>query len=382
MTLSATATHGATAQGNSEGIKATQGGAGTVPAWSQARLQFAAPAGIAQLTPEHHLIATGKNLAIATGHDTNLIAQGHHSLAVKDGLALFTVGKASNKQKPNQETGIHLHAASGQVSLQSQSGKTTAAADKKVTIASTTGKLTASAKQKILATAQGAYLKIEGGNIELHAPGKVEFKASKKDWTGPKSAAVELPSSPSAGDLNLAPANVTEKTDYSQRLNVAPPGETLSIAVQRLDGSYKKIGECCMPSSDGVLTAVSPNVVLETRTEKHEGQPGKAEEHIPKPEQGDLGDLSTASKEAGPAETAQPAGEAEAKQPETPKPADNGKPVTPKPATKPKTRAKPPEANRLRPNSRPTSRPNTSPARKKSNPNWKKGVTRTAIPWR
>ena len=220
-TLSATATHGATAQGNSEGIKATQGGAGTVPAWSQPRLQFAAPAGIAQLTPEHHLLATGKNLAIATGHDTNLIAQGHHSLAVKDGLALFTVGKASNKQKPNQETGIHLHAASGQVSLQSQSGKTTAAADKKVTIASTTGKLTANAKQKILATAQGAYLKIEGGNIELHAPGKVEFKASKKDWTGPKSAAVELPSSPSAGDLNLAPANVTEKTDYSQRLNVA-----------------------------------------------------------------------------------------------------------------------------------------------------------------
>ena len=191
-TLSATASHGATqSTGQGEGIKATQGGTGTVSAWSQPRLQFAAPAGIAQLTPEHHLIAAGKSLAIATGHDTNLIAQGNHSLAVKDGIALFTVGKASNKQKPNQETGIHLHAASGTVSLQSQGGKTTAAADKKVTIASTTGKLTASAKQKILATAQGAYLKIEGGNIELHAPKKVAFKASKKDWTGPKSATPE-----------------------------------------------------------------------------------------------------------------------------------------------------------------------------------------------
>ena len=126
----------------------------------------------------------------------------------------------------------------------------------------------------------------------------------------------------------------------------APPGETLSIAVQRFDGSYKKIGECCMPSSDGVLTAVSPNVVLETRTEKHEGQPGKAEEHIPKPEQGDLGDLSTASKEAGPAETAQPAGEAENKQPETakPSPSSTDKPAPPKPTPKPKTRPKPPEA--------------------------------------
>jgi len=77
----------------------------------------------------------------------------------------------------------------------------------------------------------------------------------------------------------------------------APPGETLSIAVQRFDGSYKKIGEFCMPSSDGVLTAVSPNIVLETKTEKHEGKPGAAEERIPKPEQGDLGDLSSTSPE-------------------------------------------------------------------------------------
>lgn len=126
----------------------------------------------------------------------------------------------------------------------------------------------------------------------------------------------------------------------------APPGETLCIAVQRFDGSYKKIGECCMPSSDGVLTAVSPNVVLETRTEKHEGQPGKAEESIPKPEQGDLGDLSAISKEAGPAETAQPAGEAETKQPETatPSPSSTDKPAPPKPAPKPKAQPKPTEA--------------------------------------
>lgn len=223
--LSATASHAAHAsagqgQGSDGGIKATLGGTGTVPAWSQPQLHLSAPAGIALLTPEHHLLAAGKHLTIATGHDTNFVAQGNHSLAVKDGLAIFTVGQASDKNKPNQETGIHLHAASGAVSLQSQSGKTTAAADKKVTFASTTGKLTASAKQKILATAQGAYLKIEGGNIELHAPKKVEFKASKKDWTGPKSAAVELPSSPSAGELNLAQTNITEKISYSQRLNV------------------------------------------------------------------------------------------------------------------------------------------------------------------
>uniref|UniRef100_Q47E23 Rhs element Vgr protein n=1 Tax=Dechloromonas aromatica (strain RCB) TaxID=159087 RepID=Q47E23_DECAR len=200
--MSATATQGQT-QAGSDTIKATLGGTGTVPAWSEPRIQYSAPAGIAQLTPQNHILAAGKHLSIATGQDTNLIAQGHHSLSVKDGIALFTVGKAKGKNKPNTETGIHLHAASGSVSLQSQSGKTTGAADKKVTIASTTGNLNASAKQHILAMAQGAYLKIEGGNISLHAPGKVELKASQKNLTGPKSASTNLPAW-NVGELNLA----------------------------------------------------------------------------------------------------------------------------------------------------------------------------------
>lgn len=96
-----------------------------------------------------------------------------------------------NDSKPNTETGIHLHAASGTVSLQAQSGKLMAAADQKMTIASTHSSVTVSAKTHLLLTAQGAYISFEGGNIELHAPGKVEFRSSKKVWTGPKSSSVD-----------------------------------------------------------------------------------------------------------------------------------------------------------------------------------------------
>ncbi|PKO88307.1 MAG: type VI secretion system tip protein VgrG [Betaproteobacteria bacterium HGW-Betaproteobacteria-12] len=197
--MKSTASRGATAAGSGH-IKTTGGGTGSIPAWSEPRLQVSAPGGIAQLTPNNHVLVAGKSLVIASGQDSNLLAQGNHSLAVKDGIAVFTIGKAGNRNKPNSETGIHLHAASGIVSLQSQSGKTLAAADKKVTIASTHARISASAKQKILATAQGAYLKIEGGNIELHAPGKVEFKASKKDWTGAKSSSSSA-SLPTVGDV-------------------------------------------------------------------------------------------------------------------------------------------------------------------------------------
>lgn len=192
--MNTTASRGAISRSEGE-IKTTQGGTGSVPAWSEPRLQFAAPSGIGQLTPKSHILVAGKSLSIASAQDSNLIAQGNHSLAVKDGLSIFTVGKVGNRSKPNSETGIHLHAASGKVSLQSQSGKTTAAADKKVTIASTDASLSASARKHLLATAKGAYLKIEGGNISVHAPGKVEFKASQKNWAGPASA--------SAGDIRF-----------------------------------------------------------------------------------------------------------------------------------------------------------------------------------
>jgi len=227
--MSATASQGQNSAAGGSDIKATQGGSGTVAAWSEPRLQLSAPAGIAQVTPADHLLVAGKNLSITTGHDTNLIAQGNHSLAVKDGIALFTAGKANNKNKPNQETGIHLHAASGQVSLQSQSGKTTAAADKKVTLASTTGSLNASAKSHILATAQGASLKIEGGNISLHAPGKVELKASQKNLAGPASASVagaEFSQSTlylKKGDLELSLVDAN---------GVSPAAESLSLSIQ------------------------------------------------------------------------------------------------------------------------------------------------------
>jgi len=188
-TLGATTTRGASAGAGSGEFVAVQGGTGTVPAWSKPRIQYAAPKGIAQLTPANAMLVSGKSTSITTGQATNLVAQANHSLATKDGIALFTVGKQSG-EAPNTETGTHLHAASGKVSTQAQSGQIKAAADKTVTLASTTASISAGAKGHILATAKGAYLKIEGGNIQIHAPGAVKLKASQKNLTGPASSSV------------------------------------------------------------------------------------------------------------------------------------------------------------------------------------------------
>ena len=51
-------------------------------------------------------------------------------------------------------------------------------------------------------TAQGAYLKLEGGNIMIHGPGTMEFKASMKELTGPHAASSALPALPKTENIN------------------------------------------------------------------------------------------------------------------------------------------------------------------------------------
>jgi type VI secretion system secreted protein VgrG len=159
-------------------------------AYGEPHLQLSSSAGIVAATPADAILAAGTSTSIGAGQDINLVAQANAATAVVGGISLFTYGKAGNKTKPNQEAGIKLHAASGKFSSQSQSGTTSLVADKTVTVASVTKTVAISAPKKhVLLTAQGAYIKLEGGNIEVHAPGKVEFKASAKELAGPVSVA-------------------------------------------------------------------------------------------------------------------------------------------------------------------------------------------------
>ena len=54
-------------------------------------------------------------LTLVAGQDLQFAVQGNHATAIKSGLAFYTYGKATNPNKPNTETGIQFHAASGNV---------------------------------------------------------------------------------------------------------------------------------------------------------------------------------------------------------------------------------------------------------------------------
>jgi type VI secretion system secreted protein VgrG len=177
------------------GAAGEQGCAGTAVAYGEPQVQLSSPAGIAALTPASAVISAGGSTSLAAGQDINFAAQGGIFHAVKAGISVFTYGKADAAGKPNQETGIHLHAANGKVSSQSQSGPTRVTAAKTVTVTSDANVIVA-ARKHVMLTAGGASLKIEGGDITIQGPGTMAFKASMKELAGAKSASPELPALP------------------------------------------------------------------------------------------------------------------------------------------------------------------------------------------
>jgi type VI secretion system secreted protein VgrG len=85
-----------------------------------------------------------------------------------------------------------------------------------VTVTSVTKTVSIGARDHVQLTAQGAYIKLCGGNIELHGPGKVEFKATMKELTGPASSIMEMPSLP-----KVAPTLSPDKPVFSQQFDLS-----------------------------------------------------------------------------------------------------------------------------------------------------------------
>jgi type VI secretion system VgrG family protein len=160
------------------------------------QLQLSTPSGIAAVTPASAMFNAGSSSVIGAGQDINFASGGGGFYSVRNGISLFSYGKATNASKPSTKTGIRLHAATGKVSSQSQTGATRLTADKMVTLASVAKSVMVGARKHVLLAAQGACLKLEGGNIELHGPGKIEFRATMKELAGPKSNNPDLPTMP------------------------------------------------------------------------------------------------------------------------------------------------------------------------------------------
>jgi type VI secretion system secreted protein VgrG len=161
------------------------GGEGTVPAWNRPDLIAHGHDGLAAVTPRDHVWVAGTDAVLSAGQDLDLAAQGKLSFVADEGIALYAQGNPGGA-RPVAQTGIALHAASGKATLQAQHDKAEFLAQGDVTLASTQASVKASAKRSFLLAAGGAYLKLDGTNIEIGAPGAVQFKAGGKSLSDPR----------------------------------------------------------------------------------------------------------------------------------------------------------------------------------------------------
>lgn len=181
-------THLSATRDGSSASNGIGGGEGTAAGWSNPLVVAHGHDGLALVTPEHHVWISGKDTVFAAGQDINLATQGKASVVAGKGLALYTQGSQPASGRPVTTQGIALHAASGSVSVQAQNGLAGFAAQKAVSITSAQGSITHEAKSHVLLTAAGAYLKLEGSNIEIGSPGDAQFHGGSKELAGPQSA--------------------------------------------------------------------------------------------------------------------------------------------------------------------------------------------------
>ncbi|MBP4046413.1 type VI secretion system Vgr family protein [Chromobacterium violaceum] len=152
----------------------------------QPLLVLSAPAGMASVSAQSQTLAAGTNLDLIAQRDLNQTSGRRWLANVGKHISLFVAGVAD-------QVTMKLIAAKGKVQVQAQEGEMELTASKDVAITSTKGRITVTGKEEILLTCGGAYIRLKGGNIELHCPGKISIKGSSHEMSGPASVSMPMP---------------------------------------------------------------------------------------------------------------------------------------------------------------------------------------------
>lgn len=146
----------------------------------QPLLILSAPAGLAAATDNSLTLAAGSNIDSVAQRDTNQTSGRRWLHNVGQHISLFVAGV-------KDKIALKLIAAKGKVQIQAQSDAMELTADKDVTVTSCKGKVVIAAKQEILLTSGGGYIRLSGGNIDIHCPGTVSIKGARHELSGPAS---------------------------------------------------------------------------------------------------------------------------------------------------------------------------------------------------
>jgi type VI secretion system secreted protein VgrG len=180
---------------------------------------FASPAGVALSTQKSAHVATDQNINLVSGQSTHIAAGKSLLVSAAQKVSLFV-----------QNAGMKLFAAKGKVEIQAQTDNLEITAQKSLKLLSATERIDAAAKQEILLTSGGAYIRLKDGNIEIHAPGKIDIKGSDHSFSGPTSLNRTYNAEGKKADMRIR---------YMDAEGNVPEGEPIKLASE--DGALHNV---------------------------------------------------------------------------------------------------------------------------------------------
>ncbi|WP_175913633.1 type VI secretion system Vgr family protein [Burkholderia metallica] len=169
--------------GSASGGRTGGGGTGNANAFKEPVMLFGSPSGIGMSTQQSVHMVANDHVNIASGQSVHVAAGKSLIGSIGQKLSLFV-----------QNAGMKLFAGKGKVEIQAQSDNVEVTAQKAVKVVSATDRIEIAADQGILLTSGGAYIRIKDGNVEVHAPGKIDIKGASHTFAGPASMGYPLPS--------------------------------------------------------------------------------------------------------------------------------------------------------------------------------------------
>lgn len=163
------------------------GGTGDANAFAKPIVLMASPSGMALSTQASTQIASDEHINIVSSGSTHIAAGKSLIASVAQKISVFV-----------QNAGVKLFAAKGNVEVQAHSGAIELRAHKAVKIISAEDIIEIAAKREILLTCGGAYIRIKDGDIEIHAPRKIDVKGRDRVFSGPAQLDYRLPALPTS----------------------------------------------------------------------------------------------------------------------------------------------------------------------------------------
>nr|WP_080407513.1 type VI secretion system Vgr family protein [Burkholderia ubonensis] len=176
--------------GRASGGRTAGGGMGSANAFKEPVMLFGSPAGIGLSTQQSTQILADRHVSVVTGQSMHIAAGRSLLASVTEKISLFVQG-----------AGMKLFAGKGTVEIQAHSDNIELTAQKSVKLLSATEKVEVAAEKEVVLTSGGAYIRIAGGNIEIHAPGKIDVKGSAHAFSGPAQRSYPLTSLPIPADM-------------------------------------------------------------------------------------------------------------------------------------------------------------------------------------